>query len=110
MSLKNVGAYLLANLAGHENPTVEEIEKILKSVGCHIDHASIETLVAELKGKNVHQVIASGKTKLFSGAFAAAAAPAGKAAASGSPKKGAAPKKEEPKEEEEEAGAFSLFD
>ena len=108
MSLKNVGAYLLANLAGHEHPTVEEIEKILKSVGCHVDHASVETLVAELKGKNIHQVIASGKTKLFSGAFAAAA-PAGKAA-SASPKKGAAPKKEEPKEEEEEAGAFSLFD
>jgi len=110
MSLSNVSAYLLANLAGDEHPTAEKIESILKSVGGKADHASIEKLVAELKGKNIHEVISHGRTKLFSTAFVAAAPAAGKAAAGASPKKGAAPAKEEPKEEEEEAGAFSLFD
>ena len=111
MPLKEVSAYLLSNLAGNEHPTVEDVEKILKSVSAHFDHASVEKLVAELKGKNIHQVVAAGRTKLFSTAFVAAAPSAspagGKAAAS--PKKGAA-KKEEPKEEEEEGAAFSLFD
>jgi len=107
MPLKEVGAYLLANIAGHEHPTVADVEKILNSVGASVNHESIEKLISELKGKNVHEVIASGRTKLFSTAFAAAPA-AGKAA---SPKKGSAPaKKEEVKEEEEEGEAFSLFD
>ena len=108
MSLKNVSAYLLANLAGHEHPSVSEIEKILKAAGGSADHASVELLVSQLKDKNIHELITAGKTKLFSTAFVAAAPAAAKTAAA-SPKKAAA-KKEEPKEEEEEAGAFSLFD
>ena len=104
MSLKNVGAYLLANLAGNEEPTVAQVETILKSVGCAVDTESIEKLVAELKGKNVHQVIASGRSKLFSGAFAA---PAGSASPKASAPVAAVAEVEE---EVEEAGAFSLFD
>jgi large subunit ribosomal protein LP2 len=110
MPLKEVSAYLLSNIAGNEHPTVADVEKILKSVGAHFDHASVEKLVAELKGKSLHEVIAAGRTKLFSAVVCAAPAASPAAGASkASPKKGAAAKKEEPKEEEEEA-AFSLFD
>ena len=103
MSIKYVSSYLLANVAGHESPSVDEVEKILKAAGGSADKAVIEQLVSQLKGKNITEAIVSGKSKLFSAVFAAAA--------SASPTKAAAAaKKEEPKEEEEEAGAFSLFD
>jgi large subunit ribosomal protein LP2 len=108
MSIKYVSSYLLANVAGHESPSVSDIEKILKAAGGSADKEVIEKLVSQLKGKNITEAIVSGKAKLFSAVFAAAAPVA---AASASPKKAAAAaKKEEPKEEEEEAGAFSLFD
>ena len=107
MSLSVVSAFLLANIAGHEQPTVAEVEKILKAAGGKADHASIEQFVSQIAGKSVHEVIASGRAKLFSAVAAAPAA--GKTAAAASPKKAAA-KKEEVKEEEEDAGDFSLFD
>lgn len=108
MSIKYVSSYLLANVAGHESPSVDEVEKILKAAGGSADRTVVEQLVSQLKGKNITEAIVSGKAKLFSAVFSAAPAAT---AASASPKKAAAAaKKEEPKEEEEEAGAFSLFD
>jgi large subunit ribosomal protein LP2 len=104
MSLKYVSAYLLANLAGTEEPSVEQVTKIVESCGTTADKAEIEKLVSQLSGKNITETIASGKTKLFSFVATAAPAKAGKAA---SPAKGAA---QAPEPEEEEGAAFDLFD
>lgn len=109
MSLKNVSAYLLANLAGTESPSVEQVVKIVEAAGGKANKDEIQSLISQLQGKNIVETISSGKTKLFSTAFVAA--PSASGAKSASPKKGAAaPKAPEPVEEEEEAGAFSLFD
>ena len=109
MSLKYVSAYLLANLAGTESPSAEQVAKIVESAGAKADKAEIENLVSQLNGKNITDAIASGKTKLFSNAFVAATPSA--AGAKASPTKGpaAAAKQPEP-EEEEEGAAFDLFD
>ena len=107
MSLKYVSAYLLANLAGTENPTVDQVAKIVESAGAKADKAEIENLVSQLQGKNITSVIDSGKSKLFSSKVVVAASSAG---AKASPAKGPAAAKQPEPEEEEEGAAFDLFD
>jgi len=62
--MRYVAAYLLASFSGKE-PTSDEIEKILSSVGIESDSAKVSLIVKELKGKNVDEVIESGKYYLY---------------------------------------------
>merc|ERR1711974_198907 len=100
----------LAALNGDE-PTVEIIEKILSSVGIDCDKTNATKVCADLKGKNLEDVIKEGRGKLGSMPSAAAGAPAAGGAA---PAAAAAEKKEEKKEEPEEESdddmGFGLFD
>merc|ERR1719468_100754 len=100
MSLRYVGAYLMAVLGGSEHPSVADVKKILESVGAEYDADIAEKLVSELEGKNIHDVIASGKDKLkgFGGGGGGVAVAAGSATAASA----AVAKVEEKVEEEEE--------
>ncbi|ERN20033.1 60S acidic ribosomal protein P2A [Amborella trichopoda] len=118
--MKYVASYLLAVLGGNAQPSVDDIKKILGSVGADADEERIEYLLSEVKGKDITELIASGREKLASvpsggggggGVAVAAAAPAsgGGAAAPAAPEA----KKEEKVEEKEESDddmGFSLFD
>ncbi|CAI6362025.1 unnamed protein product [Macrosiphum euphorbiae] len=111
--MRYVAAYLLASFSGKE-PTSDEIEKILSSVGIESDSAKVSLIVKELKGKNVDEVIESGRSKLASvptGAAVAAPAAAGAAAPAAAEEKSA--KKEEKKEESDNESdddmGFGLF-
>ncbi|XP_025204520.1 60S acidic ribosomal protein P2-like isoform X1 [Melanaphis sacchari] len=88
--MRYVAAYLLASLSGKE-PSNDEIEKILSSVGIESDTAKASLVLKELKGKNVDEVIESGRSKLASvptGAAVATSAGAGGAAPAASEEKG----------------------
>lgn len=91
--MKIIAAYLLAVLGGNANPDAAAIKKILSSVGVEADGAQVDKLLAELKGKNVNEVIEAGKTKL-------SAVPSGAAPAPVAEEKKAEVKKEEPKKKE----------
>ncbi|KAK2868078.1 hypothetical protein FQN49_003183 [Arthroderma sp. PD_2] len=111
--MKHLAAYLLLGLAGNEAPSAKDIGAVLSSVGIDADEERLEQLLAELKDKDIQELISEGSAKLASvpsgGAGGAAAAPAagGAAEAAGAPA-------EEAKEEEEEASdedmGFGLFD
>ncbi|CAL4901024.1 unnamed protein product [Urochloa decumbens] len=112
--MKVIAAYLLAVLGGNTSPTADDVKNILESVGAEADEEKLDFLLAELKGKDITEVIAAGREKFASvpsgGGAIAAGAPV---AAAG----GAAPaeeaKKEEKVEEKEESDddmGFSLFD
>ncbi|KAI9076223.1 hypothetical protein K1719_041796 [Acacia pycnantha] len=115
--MKVIAAYLLAVLGGNAVPTADDLKHILGSVGAEADNERIELLLSEVKGKDITELIASGREKLASvpgggGGVAVAAAPAG-----GAPAGGAAPaaeakeeKKVEEKEESDDDMGFSLFD
>jgi large subunit ribosomal protein LP2 len=109
--MRVVSAVLLAVLGGKANPTADDVNKILSSVGVEADAADVERLLKELEGKNIDELIAAGREKLQSvpsgGAVAAAPAAGGAAAGGAAPAK--EEKKEEPSEEDEDMG-FSLFD
>lgn len=110
--MRYVAAALLASLAG-ESVDKKTIKSILDSVGIEADAEKMDKVIAELKGKDVNELIAEGLEKLASvpsGAGAAAPAAAAGAADSGS---GGDAKKEEKKEESEEEDddmGFGLFD
>ncbi|KAK1354607.1 Ribosomal protein 60S [Heracleum sosnowskyi] len=113
--MKVVAAYLLAVLGG-STPTAEDLKNILGSVGADSDDDKIELLLSEVKGKDITELIASGREKLASvpsggGGVAVAAAASGGGGGAAAP--AAEAKKEEKVEEKEESDddmGFSLFD
>ncbi|EPS73855.1 hypothetical protein M569_00918, partial [Genlisea aurea] len=118
--MKVVAAYLLAVLGGNNSPSTEDLKDILGSVGAEAADDRIELLLSQVKGKDITELIASGREKLASvpagggGAAVAVSAPVGGAGGGGSAAASAAEtKKEEKVEEKEESDddmGFSLFD
>ncbi|XP_034237225.1 60S acidic ribosomal protein P2 [Thrips palmi] len=111
--MRYVAAYLLAALGGKENPAAADIEKILSSVGIEADSAALTKVIAQLKGKNLEELIKEGSAKLASmpaaGAAPAAAGGAAPAAAAEKKEEKKEAKKEESEEEDDDMG-FGLFD
>ncbi|XP_038986692.1 60S acidic ribosomal protein P2B-like [Phoenix dactylifera] len=112
--MKVIAAYLLAVLGGNTSPTADDLKDILGSVGAEADDDKIELLLSEVEGKDITELIASGREKFASvpsgGAAIAVAAPAAGGAAAAPADE---PKKEEKVEEKEESDedmGFSLFD
>ncbi|KAJ0083308.1 hypothetical protein Patl1_30463 [Pistacia atlantica] len=114
--MKVIAAYLLAVLGGNTSPSASDLKDILGSVGADADADDdrIELLLSEVQGKDITELIASGREKLASvpsGGGVAVAAPAAGGGAAVAP--AAEAKKEEKVEEKEESDddmGFSLFD
>ncbi|KAK6926614.1 hypothetical protein RJ641_008333 [Dillenia turbinata] len=64
--MKVIAAYLLAVLGGNTSPSAEDIKDILGSVGAEADDDRIELLLSQVKGKDITELIASGREKLAS--------------------------------------------
>ena len=113
MSMKYVAAYLMSSLAGVEQPTESNVETILDSVGASIDSSLVKKLVSEMDGKNIHEVIATGMSKLQNLPTGSISSIGGAVQSSTTTQSQSPPeeKPEEPDEEEEEEDmGFSLFD
>ncbi|XP_057974110.1 large ribosomal subunit protein P2y-like isoform X2 [Malania oleifera] len=117
--MKLIAAYLLAVLGGNTTPSAEDLKVILNSVGAETNDNRIELLLSQVKGKDVTELIASGREKLASvpsgggGAVAVAAtasAGGGGGGAAAPPAAEAKKEKEEEKEESDDDMGFSLFD
>jgi large subunit ribosomal protein LP2 len=62
--MRVIAAYLLAQLGGNAKPDAVAINKILASVGVEAESEQVEKLLAELKDKNIEDVIAVGMEKM----------------------------------------------
>ncbi|CBI29067.3 hypothetical protein VitviT2T_015977 [Vitis vinifera] len=113
--MKVMAAYLLAVLGGYDSLCADDLKSILGLVGAGADDVGIELLLFEVKGKDITELIASGREKLASVPSGGGAAVATVAASDGG---GAAPAATEPRKEkkvEEKEGSdedmgFGLFD
>ncbi|KAF9127968.1 60S acidic ribosomal protein P2, partial [Mortierella sp. 14UC] len=97
--MKYLAAYLLLTIGGNAAPAASDITSLLATVGIEAEAERIETLIAQLAGKDINELIAEGTGKLASvpsGGASAAAAPAAGGAAAAETK--AEEKKEEAKE------------
>ncbi|KAL0906656.1 hypothetical protein M5K25_025169 [Dendrobium thyrsiflorum] len=117
--MKVIATYLLAVLGGNPNPSANDLKHILGSVGADADDERIDFFLSQVKGKDITELIASGREKFASvpsgggGAVSVAAPAAGAGAASTTAPAAAEAKKEEKVEEKEESDddmGFSLFD
>ncbi|GAA5855305.1 hypothetical protein JCM8547_009025 [Rhodosporidiobolus lusitaniae] len=110
--MKHVAAYLLLVSGGNASPSAEDVTALLKSVDIEADQERLSTLISELNGKDLAEVIAAGSAKLASvpSGGAAPAAAAGGAAAGGAAEAAPEKAKEEEKEESDDDMGFGLFD
>ncbi|KAI1316889.1 60S acidic ribosomal protein P2 [Mortierella claussenii] len=109
--MKYLAAYLLLTIGGNASPSASDITDLLATVGIEAESERIESLIAQLKGKDINELIAEGTSKLASvpaGGAASAAPAAGGASAAAEEK--AEEKKEEAKEESDDDMGFGLFD
>ncbi|KAI9702048.1 MAG: 60S acidic ribosomal protein P2 [Candelina mexicana] len=115
--MKHLAAYLLLGLGGNTSPSADDIKGVLESVGIDAEEDRLETLLSELKGKDLQELITEGSSKLASvpsgggggGAAGGAAAPSGGAGAAAAEAEKPAEKEEEKEESDEDMG-FGLFD
>ncbi|XP_014664010.1 PREDICTED: LOW QUALITY PROTEIN: 60S acidic ribosomal protein P2-like [Priapulus caudatus] len=59
--MRYVAAYLLAGLGGNASPSAKDIKKILGSVGIEADEDRVDKVLEELNGKDINEIIASGR-------------------------------------------------
>lgn len=59
--MKHLAAYLLLGLGGNTSPSASDIKSVLDSVGIEADDDRLETLLKELKGKDINEVQQDGK-------------------------------------------------
>jgi len=62
--MKYIAAYALLVLGGKSEPTVAEVEQVLKEAGIKAESEQTQRLVDALKGKAFHELVASGKAKM----------------------------------------------
>ncbi|KAG5518980.1 hypothetical protein PMAC_002511 [Pneumocystis sp. 'macacae'] len=107
--MKHLAAYLLLELGGNKCPTVQDIKKILGSVGLEADDERLESLLDKLGGQSIEDLIVQGKEKLASVPSGGVGGPVPTSAATPAPEE-EAPAKEEEEEESDEDMGFGLFD
>lgn len=110
--MKFLAAYLLLVEGGNASPSAADIVALLETVGAEVDETRINTLLKELEGKTVAELVAEGQTKLASVPTGGAAASSGAAAgaAAGEAGEAAEEEKEEEKEESDDDMGMGLFD
>ncbi|KAH7002062.1 60s acidic ribosomal protein-domain-containing protein [Ilyonectria destructans] len=110
--MKHLAAYLLLGLGGNTSPSAADVKAVLESVGIEADDERLNTLISELKGKDINELIAQGSEKLASvpsGGGGGGGGGSG-AAAGGAAAEEAVEEAEEEKEESDEDMGFGLFD
>jgi large subunit ribosomal protein LP2 len=64
--MKYLAAYALLVLGGKPEPSVADLEKVLKEAGIKAEAVSSQRLIDALKGKNLSEIIAAGRGKMSS--------------------------------------------
>lgn len=54
--MKHLAAYLLLSLGGNSAPSAKDVKDVLQSVGIDADDERLESLISELKGKDLQTV------------------------------------------------------
>ena len=107
--MREIATYLLLKLGGNDSPSKDDITSALSTVGVEVDGATVDKLLAELDGKDLGELLESGKEMLAKFGGGGGGGGGGGAAAGGDA--GEAAKEEEPEEEEADigGGAADMF-
>ena len=64
--MRYIAAFLLLQTGGNASPSAADITKLLSTVGIETDSARLDSLISELQGKSIDELIAEGSSKLSS--------------------------------------------
>lgn len=81
--MRHLAAYLLLVAGGNATPSAGDVSALLATVGVETSEERLSSLITELEGKNVNELIALGREKLVATGGGGAPAAAGGAAPSG---------------------------
>lgn len=63
--MKHLAAYLLLGLGGNTSPSAKDVKGVLESVGIDADDERLDKLIAELKGKDLQEVLESQESRVL---------------------------------------------
>ena len=95
--MRHMAAYLMLKLGGNDNPSKDDISQALSAVGVQIDDAWCDKMLTELEGKDLNELLESGKELLakFGGGGGGGAAAGGGGGDAGAAEEAKEEKKEE---------------
>jgi ribosomal protein L12E/L44/L45/RPP1/RPP2 len=64
--MKLIAAYALLVVSGKEAPTAEEVTAVVTAAGGEVDEAALASLIGDLEGKSIHELLAKGEESLKS--------------------------------------------
>merc|ERR1712100_462050 len=62
--MKHMAAYSLLVLGGNQKPSAEDVEQFMKSCGVSPDQEAIRILISEMGGRQFHELVEEGKSKM----------------------------------------------
>jgi len=113
--MRHLAAYLLLVVGGNASPSAADVTNVLGAAGIEVDSERLDTLLAELDGKSVEELVTLGKDKLMVGGGISMGGGGGGGGGAAPAAGGDAPKEEKkaekPKEEEVDAldGGMDMF-
>ncbi|KAJ8613944.1 hypothetical protein CTAYLR_008782 [Chrysophaeum taylorii] len=110
--MKHVAAYALLVLGGTEQPTVDDLKRVLSACDGEADEAQLEKLVADLSEKNFAELVDSGLEKIKDIAIGGGGGGGGGGGAAAAVAEEAPAEEKEEEEEEEEidmGGGMDMF-
>ena len=107
--MRHLAAYLMLVIGGNASPTADDVTNALAAAGVDVDQDRLNTLITELEGKDINELIELGKEKLMVGGSGGGGGGGGGGAVTETTTE--APKEEKPKEEEVDAleGGMDMF-
>ena len=106
--MRHLAAYLMLVIGGNTSPSAEDVTNALAAAGVDVDEERLNTLISELDGKDINELIELGKEKLMVGGSGGGGGGGG---GDVTETETDAPKVEAPKEEEVDAleGGMDMF-
>jgi ribosomal protein L12E/L44/L45/RPP1/RPP2 len=56
--MRHLAAYLLLVLGGNATPSAEQVNAVITAAGGEADEAKVTALLADLEGKDIHELLA----------------------------------------------------
>lgn len=81
--MRHLAAYILLVVGGNESPSAEDVTTLLGTAGIEVDESRLTSLLADLEGKSLDELIKLGREQLCSMGGGGGAAPAAAAPAAG---------------------------
>ena len=104
--MQEVAAYLLCVLGGNDSPSAADVTSVIAASGADPSEDTIATLVSDLEGKSLNDLLSEGMEKLKDVPMGGSGGAGGAGGSGGAAGGDAAEEEKEEEEEEEEAPAM----